>query len=866
MILRKRLEIRYMWKYAYGLLWVALSSLTASAADLTFFVAKDGNDAWSGALPAANAERTDGPWATLEGARDQVRKTLNAGAGAALPPAVTVLLRGGTHVLSRTLVFAPPDSGTAARPVVYAGFPGERAVISGGRRVVDWRPGQGALWVAEIPKGWYFTRLFVNGERRLRARRPDTDTWGAWLKVAAGGPPEADAPEGMGSRTFTFPPGAIRACDNLGDLEINCLPSFRYANFISSIAALDEAASRVTLTALAYYNFQPGDPFRVENALDALDRPGEWCVNTLTGTVHYWPLAGEDMTRTEVIAPALHQLIRFQGDEAKAEWVHDLELRDLTFAHCDRRRWHETPTQDEANLHLLESAVHLEAAARCAIEHCRFVDVAGFAARFNLACRDSRFVHNEVVGAGGGGIQLGGYGPGSRDVNQGHTVANNHIHHSANECWHAGAIDVRQSGSNRIAANLIHHMPYTGICISGAHTAYFQQYRQRGEGFGRAKYNFRWAEIPADNPLTAASTKPFLHGRNNVVEGNVLYETLGRLPADGGALYGFGQGLGNVFRNNAVSRAHCLGIYLDNEFDEVLVEGNLVLDSTAPFGGSGGSPILRDNALYAVGQAPPEARRAFAAAVRLSEAATGPWWHRPEPLALAAGRPPRTPARAFAADFATLSEGELPGQGGWDLFGPGGAVAVAPGLPTANVTPGLVAAAAGVDTWAVIWHGITLDPTQELQLQADACLPGPLGENSSFELYLNRGQVHDNAAFGMALLGGQQGERTAAVGARQDVAGPRLLTAETLQPGHWYRLRLRVQGNGSARLFLRDLTAGEPALRPLTFADGATEVSLRQGATWSPGWEELEALIVRLGGNAQLAHVYLENPPATAPE
>jgi hypothetical protein len=849
-----------------AILALLLVAAAARAADLAFFVAVDGDDAWSGTLSAANAQRTDGPWATLEGARDRVRQVLAAAGDAPSLPRIMVLLRGGTHVLSRPLLFAPEDSGGPGRPVVYAGFPGERAVVSGGRRIAGWRPAEGGLWVAEVPKGWTFTRLFVNGERRTRARRPDTDSWGAWLHVAAGGPPAADAPEGMGSRTFTFAPGAIRACDNLGDIEINCLPSYRYANFISTIAALDPASSQVTLTALAYYNFQPGDPFRVENAFDALDRPGEWCVNTVAGTVHYWPLAGEDMARAEVVAPVLHQLIRFQGDEERAAWVHDIELRDLTFTHCDRRRWHETPKQDEANLHLLESAVHLEAAERCAIEHCRFVDVAGFAARFNLACRNSRFVHNEVVGAGGGGIQLGGYGPGTRDVNQGHTVTNNHIHHSSNEFWHAGAIDVRQSGGNRIASNLIHHMPYTGICISGAHTAYFQQYRQRGEGFGRAKYNFRWAEIPADNPLTAASLKPFLHGRNNLVEDNVLYEMLGRLPADGGALYGFGQGLGNVFRNNAVSRAHCLGIYLDNEFDEVLVEGNLVVDSAAPFGGSGGSPILRDNALYAQGQTPAEARRVFAAALRLSEAATGPWWYRPAPLELTPERPPKSAARAFAADFAALTEGDLPGQGGWSEFGPGGAVAVAPGLETANVKPGLSAVAAGVDTWAVIWHGISLDPTQELLLQVDACLAGPVGQNCSFEIYLNRGQVHDNAAFGMALLGGQQGERLDAVGARQDVAGPRLLTTETLLPGHWYRLRLQVQGSGRARLTCRDLTAGETALRPLTFADGATETTLRQGEAWSPAWGELDALIVRLGGQAQVANVVLQNPPVAAPE
>ena len=40
----------------------------------TFFVAKDGNDTWSGKLAKADKEKSDGPFATLVGARDAIRK------------------------------------------------------------------------------------------------------------------------------------------------------------------------------------------------------------------------------------------------------------------------------------------------------------------------------------------------------------------------------------------------------------------------------------------------------------------------------------------------------------------------------------------------------------------------------------------------------------------------------------------------------------------------------------------------------------------------------------------------------------------------------------------------------------------------
>ena len=40
---------------------------------LAFYVATDGNDDWSGTLPAPNEAGTDGPFATLARARDAIR-------------------------------------------------------------------------------------------------------------------------------------------------------------------------------------------------------------------------------------------------------------------------------------------------------------------------------------------------------------------------------------------------------------------------------------------------------------------------------------------------------------------------------------------------------------------------------------------------------------------------------------------------------------------------------------------------------------------------------------------------------------------------------------------------------------------------
>ena len=100
------------------------------SADL--FVAPSGRD--------DNPGTAEKPLATLAGARDAIRR-LKAKGG--VRTGATVLVRGGTYVLSEPLRFVPEDSGTKEHPVIYAAYPGEKPVLSGGRAIAGWKPGEG---------------------------------------------------------------------------------------------------------------------------------------------------------------------------------------------------------------------------------------------------------------------------------------------------------------------------------------------------------------------------------------------------------------------------------------------------------------------------------------------------------------------------------------------------------------------------------------------------------------------------------------------------------------------------------------------------------------------------------------------------
>ena len=128
----------------------------AAETQADFYVSLRGSDSWSGTLATPNAQGTDGPFATLERARDAVRdlkmqKTTD----------IVVLIREGTYQLDKTVVFGREDSGQGDSTITYAAYPGETPVFSSGREIKDWEkvtgdlPGlpemaRGNVWVANV--------------------------------------------------------------------------------------------------------------------------------------------------------------------------------------------------------------------------------------------------------------------------------------------------------------------------------------------------------------------------------------------------------------------------------------------------------------------------------------------------------------------------------------------------------------------------------------------------------------------------------------------------------------------------------------------------------------------------------------------
>jgi hypothetical protein len=542
-----------------------------------FFVALDGNDAWSGRLAKANSAHTDGPFATISRARDAVRDLKHVSTNGS----IVVRIRGGTYRLKETLTFSLADSAPEGATITYAAYGDEKPVITSGVPIRNWRKlrddppilpraARGKIWVADLPTGPQKLLTLYDGEERLPRARGE-------------GFAPADSPDKKSwPDKFIYPTNAMHDWPGLKEGELLVIPTADYEMSILPLAAIDEETRIVTTAApasrpIGKVKFVP-DSAWAENVLEVLDQAGEWVVSLGTRQIYLWPRSGRP--GENIVAATLTELVRVEGkidyDGSKDEPVRGLGFRGLSFQHAERSPWqgytgwglqHHWETFDRPT-----AALRFRGAENCKVQGCRFSATGGTGIRLDLHCQKNRIVDNEISHVGAVGILLAGYGPGTKDVNRQNVVSNNWIHHSGEIYWATPALMVWQSGENHIANNLIHDTPYSAITVSTR------------AGWNRAKpesdRTVRWAELeklPAT--LTWEDREPFMHARKNVVERNDIHDVM-QTMGDGDGIYISGTGGGNLIRQNYIH--HCDsdgmadGIRCDDDQNETIIEGNVI--------------------------------------------------------------------------------------------------------------------------------------------------------------------------------------------------------------------------------------------------------------------------------------------------
>ena len=555
------------------------------------YVSLQGNDKNSGTKEA--------PFYTLNRAIKQARewRRLNRPEVAG---GIYIRLEEGVYAQRNSLFLRPEDSGTPDSPTVICAVDGAHPVISGGVAVTGWKRGcnhpaipeklKQKIWSAEAPlignRRVETRQMWVNGHKVQRAAQfPD----GGLERMIDFNPEE---------QTITIPVSQSvnpKRLQNAGQLEM--IVHQRWAIAILRVKSIDAKDGQAVVRfhepeshlEFAHPWPQPviggekgNSSFCLTNALELLDQPGEWFQEYPSGTIYYYPQAGENMETAEVIIPALETLVTIDGTLSRP--VKHIQFNGITFAHTswmrpsfqghvtlqggfpllDAYKLQEPGLPEKAELENQawitrpETAIRVKGAEHIDFKHCTFRHLSSTGLDYEWAVTASSVENCLFTDIGGTALLVGTFPDGgfethvpfipsdTRDLCSHIAIRNNLITNVTNEDWGCVGIGAGYVRNMDISHNEVCHLNYSGICV----------------GWG-------WTSLESGMC-------------NNRIEANYVHHFARRLY-DAGGLYTLSNQPGSVMRNNRIEHLieapyatndRAFYIYLDEATDGYTMENN----------------------------------------------------------------------------------------------------------------------------------------------------------------------------------------------------------------------------------------------------------------------------------------------------
>ncbi len=332
-------------------------------------------------------------------------------------------------------------------------------------------------------------------------------------------------------------------------------------------------AGRTPVSAFCDDEIRVTPAVRDRERAELLDSPGEWYLDAESGLLTYWPVANEDISTIEVIAPVATGLITVRGDESNAQAVRNLRFEGLTLSHCAWQLppggYAESQATNHAERHgdsnspsaFIPAAVTFDAAENCALERCRLEHLGGSGVWFRRACRNNRVAHCVIRDVAANGVNVGetqvhvpsadavAAGSALSPVSQGNAITHCRISRCGALYYGAVGVWVGMAKATEISANEIRNLPYTGVSVG---------------------WNWSPAKTVCEGHLVAS---------------NHIHHVM-QLLSDGGGIYTLGRQPGTVLRGNIIhdvpansGRAESNGMFIDEGSTELLIESNVIYNT-----------------------------------------------------------------------------------------------------------------------------------------------------------------------------------------------------------------------------------------------------------------------------------------------
>lgn len=596
---------------------------------LSFFLAtiilSSGISARSGTINVSSTrgdDRADGtieaPVATVAEALKRAREWRRLGAPEA-DSDIRIVLEEGVYPQLTPVFVRPEDSGSDRSATIITSAPGGgKAVISGGIGVNGWRKGcddsripdslRSKIWVADAPMAGNriveTRQLYVNGRKAMRASQ------------FAPGVLERMIDFNPTDRTITVP---WPAEDLTKARQLEMLVHQRWAIAIlrvkdivpdgsgNAVVSFHDPESRLEFDHPWPQPVIGGErgnsSYSFVNALELLDRPGEWYQDYPSGRIYYYPLANEDMDTAQAVVPYLETILTVDGSRERT--VSNVRFENVGFEYAawirPSREGHVTlqggfrlldayklqipglpekaELENQAWIARPEAAVTVAHASGINFDKCEFRHLAATGLDYLKAVNASSVTDCVFEDIGGTAIQIGIFPDGgfethvpyrpavSEDICHDITVSRNTITDATNEDWGCVGIGAGYVRDLTISDNEVSHLNYSGICVG-------------------------WGWTPLESGMA-----------NNRITGNHVHHFAGQLY-DAGGIYTLSNQPRSVISGNRITdlidapyatNHRAFYIYFDEATDGYTVEGNYCPDPEFGYNRPGPSLIVRDN-------------------------------------------------------------------------------------------------------------------------------------------------------------------------------------------------------------------------------------------------------------------------------
>lgn len=462
------------------------------------YVSTKGND--------SNAGTRDEPKATLNGALREARE-LRRLQKIKNNESIRILIEGGIYNLYEPVFVRPEDSGTESSPTIIEALINEDVTFSSGIEVTGWKK-EGKFWIADVPSfngnRLLFRQVWVNGQKAVRAK--NVDDFDKMDRILS---------NDKKNETLWIPASSVKGLMKCESLELVIHQMWAIANLrVKSITVQGDSAGVKFHNPEARIQFEHPWPqpmikeglnsaFYFTNAIELLDKPGEWYHDIKSNKLYYIPRQGEDMQTAKVIVPTLETLIEVTGTLDRP--VKNIYFKNIGFNYTTWTRPSEkghVPLQ--AGMYLIDAyklkppgvpgnfnkgienqgwigrppaAVMVQAARHIQFENCRFEHLGSCGIDFIYGTKYDLVKGCLFRDIAGNGIQIGKfsdvamethlpYDPADdREICSHQTISNNLITDVTNEDWGCVGICAGFVKDINIEHNEISEVSYSGISL-----------------------------------------------------------------------------------------------------------------------------------------------------------------------------------------------------------------------------------------------------------------------------------------------------------------------------------------------------------------------------------------------------------------